>query len=138
MSQNGVPEFDYMDSVGRMHHLTIADNTLENLAVAIDEENHTWTLDQDTQDWMREFIRPDMTGSYSVFSGWDRADYNEFNAAKLEQQVMAKQKFDSSTIQSELPQSKTYEYHDYGRLHNPTDNMIKAYIDYAKWKASHS
>lgn len=130
ISEIGTPQFDYTDDDGRIHVLTIVDPTLEDLSLAIDESGNYWSGDFGSL-WSKQFVRPDMTGSLSKYHGYDRNDYYEFKAMKLGQELIGRTIFDSSLVQTQIKPSFAYEITNYGRLHDPVPNMMKAQADLA-------
>lgn len=129
ISEVGTPVFDYIDNSGRNHVLTLVDQTLEDQTLAIDESGNYWKGDFG-KFWNKEFVRPDMRGSFSAYHGFDRLD-PEFKMIKLGQELIAVELFDSSQIQKTVKPSYAHEFVSYGRLHDPVPNMMKAQADLA-------
>ena len=103
ISEVGTPVYDVMDSRGRLATITIVDRTLEDLTEAVDQDGNLWHLIDGK--WAKDFIRPDMT-CYTT----DRNCASVHKALILEQQRIAQQYFDSSSIQGKLGETFTYDY----------------------------
>lgn len=124
----GTPMYDVMDSIGHIETVAIIDQTLVDQTKAIDTHGNRWTLTDNH--WIKDFIMPDLTGSLSYNSGYDRYDVLEFTQMKKGQELLARQYFDSSLIQSSPERVIEKEYVVYPRLHDPVPNMMKARADY--------
>lgn len=128
MSEIGTPIFDYQDKDGKIYKLTILDQTLEDLTKAKDHYGNTWTGDFG-KFWSKDYVRPFNTCQVTE-RGYER-DCPEFKMIKYEQELIARQLFDSSLIQKVVPEAFSPEFVNYGRLHDPVPNMMKAQTDLA-------
>jgi len=105
-TENYLPFYQVLDGKNGAFMIYTTDPTLEDLNHAIDQFGQTWTKADGF--WSKDYIPTDNSCDSSS-RGFDR-NCPEFNMMKQGQILLAKQHFDSSKIQSTLPDAYAINY----------------------------
>lgn len=106
-TENPMPFYQVLDGKNGAFMIYTTDPTLENLNTAIDQFGQTWTRDNNGF-WSKDYVPVDRSCDSSS-RGFDRL-CPEFNMMKQGQILLAQQHFDSSKIQSTLPDVYAINY----------------------------
>ncbi|MEE9409689.1 MAG: hypothetical protein V3V41_02050 [Candidatus Heimdallarchaeota archaeon] len=101
------PYFTVVDGKNGLTTIYTTDFTLEDTTHAIDQYGRTWT--HNGVEWQVDYTAPDRSCDVSSYIGYDRT-CPEFAIMKEGQALLAQQYFDSSKIQSTVPDAYTFEY----------------------------
>lgn len=132
LSKVGTPVYDVMDADGTIVTIITTDLTLENPEMAVDKYRRIWHFTDGF--WKRDFVMPDSSCMVTK-QGYDRY-CPEFTVMKYGQELLAKEFFDSSIIQSYPDDPIESELIHYDRLHNSVENMLNAQVNLAIKKTS--
>jgi len=106
-TENPLPYFNVVDGRNGITTITTTDLTLEDQTHAVDQYGNTWTLTNNV--WQKDYVSPDMSCNVSSYIGYDRT-CPEFAIMKQGQALRGQQYFNSSDIQSELPDAFAHIY----------------------------
>lgn len=106
-TENPMPFYQVLDGKNGAFMIYTTDPTLEDLNHAIDQFGQTWTRDNNGF-WSKDYVPVDRSCDSSS-RGFDRL-CPEFNMMKQGQILLAQQHFDSSKIQSTLPDAYAINY----------------------------
>jgi hypothetical protein len=107
----------------RGHQISITETEKNK---AIDQDGNTWTFDKE---WNRDYVPPQKIDYGPTSHGYDRDSAGFENYKKIQLDI-AKEYFDSSSIEGKKPISQTIDFPNYGRLHDSIPNMSKALLEY--------